>query len=76
MAGTPNYLAAVDKKRQRVFVLATPNLSALRFDNKWHCIEPLSEDEIKNYELITDLRIVLDLVNEAKRQLNLQKDLN
>ena len=66
----PPYLAASTKDGSRVFVLATPNLCALRVDGVWQYTEPLQDSEIEKYDLITDLVAVQKLIKEAKRALN------
>ncbi len=67
----PNYLAAVDKKTGRIFVLASPNLSAIKIDGVWTYHDPLSDEEIKEFELISDLVYAAKLVKEAKNSLGL-----
>jgi hypothetical protein len=72
MAKVPTMLAAFDKKRNRIFVLAQPNVCAVRMDGVWHNSVPVPMDEIDNYyDLITDLRIVKSLVEEAKAALEI-----
>lgn len=67
----PDYLAAIDTKRRRIFALATPNLSAIKIDNQWRYCEPLTEEEIDQYELVADLEIAVAIIKEAKKALNL-----
>lgn len=62
----PKYLAAVDRKHQRVFVLAPPYLSALFADGEWQYVEPLSDEDIVHFELVTDPATIEKLVNQAK----------
>ncbi len=77
MAGTfPDYLAAIDKKRNRVFVLATPNLSAIKIDGEWKYCEPLTDEEIAQYELVTDLETAMFWVSEARDALTTQGTLS
>ncbi len=65
-------LAAVDKERNRIFVLAIPDVSAIKMDDVWHQSAPISMGEIdKRYKLITDLKVVASLVEEAKVELNI-----
>jgi hypothetical protein len=71
MSNIPSMLAAYDKKRKRIFVLAIPNVSAVKIDDIWHYAIPLSDEEIDQYDLITDLRIVKQLVDEAKAELQI-----
>lgn len=65
----PNYLAAIDYKRDQIFVLAPPNLSAIKINGKWKYCSPLTEEEIPNFVLVTDYEHSLKLVNEAKEAL-------
>lgn len=65
----PNYLVAVDKKKRRVFVLAQPSLCAIKISGQWQNCQPLSDEEIQHYDLVTDLSEALALVNEARRSL-------
>ena len=62
----PPYLAAIDKKRQRVFVLAPPYLSALFTEGEWQYAQPLSDEEIAHYDLVTDPEVIKKLVEQAK----------
>lgn len=71
MGKFPSFLAAIDHKRRRIFVLASPHISAVKIDGEWQYCDPLSDEEIKNYQLVTDLEIAKDLVLEAKKTLNL-----
>lgn len=68
----PGYLAAVDRKRNRVFVLSTPNLSAMKVDGEWQYCNPLPDEEIKHYELVTDIMLAKKIVQEAKKELRLE----
>jgi hypothetical protein len=67
----PNYLAAIDYKNNRVFVLASPNLSAMRTNGVWEYRTPLTDEEIKDFDLVIDLKKALELVKEAKVALNM-----
>ena len=68
----PSILAAVDKKRNRIFVLAVPNVSAVKMNGVWHLSVSVPFEEIDEYyELITDLKLVQSLVEEAKAELNI-----
>lgn len=67
----PPYLAAIDHKRNRIFILAVPHLSAVKIDDKWEYCSPLSDEEITHYELVKNLDVAFDLVKEAKTALNL-----
>ncbi|MEO6508656.1 MAG: hypothetical protein ABIO02_01775 [Patescibacteria group bacterium] len=72
MSTVPPILAAVDKKRSRIFVLAVPNLSAVCMDGVWHQSVPIPMEEIdNNYELVTDLKEAEKLVKEAREALNI-----
>ena len=72
MQNVPDILAAVDKKRNKVFVLARPNVCAVRMDGVWHLSQPIAMEEIDQYyELVTDLRIAQSLVDEAKAELKI-----
>ena len=65
-------LAGHDKKRSRYFVLARPNICAVKKDGLWYESVPVSMEEIDEfYELITDLSLVEKLVEEAKTELRL-----
>lgn len=65
----PNYLAAIDHQRNRIFVLAPPSLSAIKANNKWHSAPPLPAEEIPHYVLITDYEYAQKLIEEAKEAL-------
>lgn len=67
----PGFLAAIDYKKNRIFVLGSPNLSAVKIDGEWQYTFPLSDEEIKCYELVTDLVKAQKLVKEAKSALNI-----
>lgn len=67
----PGYLAAIDHKRSRIFVLSTPNLSAIKIDGEWQYSQPLPDEEIRHYTLITDLDVAKKYVAEAKKELRL-----
>ena len=72
MKNVPDILAAIDKKRNRIFVLAIPNLCAVRMDGVWYQSAPVPFEEIDvYYELITDFKLVRSLVEEAKAELNI-----
>lgn len=66
----PDYLASIDRERNRVFVLATPELCAIRIDGVWQRCIPLSDEEIKHYDLIFDFDEAQKLVEEARRALD------
>ena len=65
----PNYLAAIDHKRERIFVLAPPHLSALKVNGKWQHIAPLDDSEIPHFSLVTDYNYAEQLINEARTAL-------
>lgn len=68
----PGFLVAVDIKRKRVFVLAKPNLIAVKRDDTWYYGEAISDYEIdRHYELITDLKIAEKWIEEAKTELKI-----
>jgi len=68
----PSILAAIDRKRDRIFVLAVPNVSAVKMNGVWHMSVPVPFEEIDQYyELITDLKLVQSLVEEAKTELKI-----
>jgi hypothetical protein len=67
----PPYLAAIDRKRNRIFVLAIPDLCAIRIDGVWHRCQPLPDEEIVNYNLITNLVEIQKLIASAKKALEL-----
>jgi hypothetical protein len=68
----PPVLAAIDKKRNRIFVLAIPNICAVKMDGVWHLSQPIPMEEIDEfYDLITDLRVVQSIVDEAKAELRI-----
>jgi hypothetical protein len=72
MSKNSKMLAAVDKQRKRIFVLATPNVCAIKKDGMWYQSAPVPFEEIDEfYELITDLQIVEALVEEAKAELRI-----
>ena len=68
----PSVLAAVDKKRDRIFVLAIPNVCTVRMQGVWHQSVPVPMEEIDEYyELISDLGQVKKLVEESRKELNI-----
>ena len=72
MKNIPDMLAAYDKKRERIFVLARPNVCAVKLGKVWHSSVPVPLEEIDEfYELITDFALVKSLVEEAKAELNI-----
>ena len=63
----PNYLAAIDKKRMRIFVLQVPDLCAVKIEGAWQFCKPIGDEEIKEYyELVTDLKAAKKFVAEAR----------
>ncbi len=66
----PNYLAAINRKKKRVFVLAPPNLCAMRIGGVWQYTAPLSEREMEEYELVVDLDLALRFVEQANEALS------
>jgi hypothetical protein len=71
MAQNPDYLVAIDLGRQRVFVMARPSLCAIKMDDAWRFCEPLPDEEIGYYKLVTDAQIASKYVLEAKSALGL-----
>lgn len=68
----PDFLVAVDKKRERIFVLEKPHLMAVRIGGEWNYGVSISDEEIeKNYELVTDVQLARKIIAEAKSQLSL-----
>ncbi len=65
----PNYLAAINRKRKRVFVLAPPNLCAMRIGGVWQYTTPLSDREMEEYELVVDMDLALRFVTQAHEAL-------
>ncbi|MEN9328457.1 MAG: hypothetical protein RI947_1265 [Candidatus Parcubacteria bacterium] len=65
----PPYLVAVDNVRKRIFVMAKPYLSALLIDGEWQYVQPLPDEEIKHYQLVTDPETALKYVEEAREAL-------
>jgi len=66
----PDYLVAIDKKRDRVFILAKPALIAVKKDGIWYYGEGITDEEIeKSYELVTDLKMAQSYVEEAKAEM-------
>lgn len=66
----PDYLASIDRERNRVFVLAMPELCAIRIDGVWQRCTPLLDEEVKHYELVMDFDEAQRLVEEARRALD------
>ena len=65
----PNYLAAINRKEQKIFVLSTPDICAVKSQGKWrHCL-PLSDEDIKEFTLIDDLETAYNFVKEARSAL-------
>lgn len=71
----PNYLAAINRKKKKIFVLAPPNLCAMRMGGVWQYTAPLSEREMEEYELVLDLELALRFVEQAHEALS-KKSLN
>jgi hypothetical protein len=72
MSKFPNMLAAVDKKRDRIFVMAAPNVCAVKKDGMWYQSAPITPSEIDEYyDLITDMNLVEKIVEEAKEDLRI-----
>lgn len=71
----PNYLAAINRKNKRVFVLAPPNLCAIRIGGKWQYTAPLTERQMEEYELVMDLELALRFVEQANEALS-KKEVN
>lgn len=68
----PGFLVAVDVRRNRVFVLAKPNLMAVKKDGVWYYGEGISDQEIdRHYELVTDLNRAQKWIEEAKSEMKL-----
>ncbi len=61
----PNYLSAINRKKKRVFVLAPPNLCAVRIGGEWQYCAPLSDFEMEEYEVVLDLELSLRFVHQA-----------
>ena len=68
----PDILVAIDKKRDRIFILAKPALVAVKKDGEWHYGEKITDEEIElYYELIADLAVTSKIVAEAKAELRI-----
>ena len=68
----PEYLVAIDERRNRVFVIARPNLIAVKKDDMWYYGEAPPDEEVDNhYELVTDLVKAKKWVVEARAELKL-----
>lgn len=65
----PSFLVAMDRKRNRVFVLAQPDICAIKIDGQWRTCKPLSDEEIPQYSLIVDPETASFYVNQAKEAL-------
>lgn len=71
----PPYLAAVDRRRSRMFILAPPHLCAIKIDGAWQVSEPLPDEEIPYYELVTDLAQAMKIIQQARQALE-KKEVN
>lgn len=69
----PNYLAAINRKKKKVFVLAPPNLCAIRNGGKWEYTAPLTERQMEEYELVMDLELAYRFVEQANEALSKKK---
>lgn len=65
----PTFLSAINRKKKRVFVLAPPNLCAVRTGGVWQYTTPLSDHEMGEYELVIDLELSMRFVNQAREAL-------
>ena len=66
----PPFLVAIDKTRNRTFVMAKPNLCATKIDGEWYRTQPITETEIQeNYDLVVDLEQAAKVVKEAQLSL-------
>lgn len=72
----PTYLSAVNRKRKRVFVLAPPNLCAMRIGGVWQYSSLLSDDEMVEYEVVLDLELSVRFVEQARETLDKKKKVN
>lgn len=72
----PTYLSAINRKKKRVFVLAPPNLCAMRKGGIWQYSTPLSDSEMDGYELVLDLELSLRFVLQAHEALDKKKRVN
>ncbi len=68
----PDFLVAVDIKRQRIFVIEKPHLIAVKIENVWNYGMQISDTEIDEYyELVTDVQLAKKIIKEAKEELRL-----
>ncbi len=68
----PDFLVAIDKKRDRVFVLERPHLIAVRIDGVWHYGQGITDEEIDlQYELVTDVQTAKSWIKKAKVELRI-----
>ena len=68
----PDFLVAIDIKRDRLFVLEKPHLIAVRIEGAWKYGQHLTDDEIdKYYDLVTDVQLAKKIIKEAKEELRL-----
>ena len=72
MVRFPPFLAAVDTKRNRFFVLEPPHLMAVKIDGEWNYGMQITDEEIaKYYDLITDVQLAQKIIKEAKGDLKM-----
>lgn len=67
----PDFLAAINRKRNRIFVLAVPDLSAIKINGVWRYCLPLSDIETENFQLVTNVDEALSIVKETKKTLGM-----
>lgn len=69
----PKFLSAINRKKKRVFVLAPPNLCAIRTGGVWQYTAPLSDHEMEEYELVVDLELSMRFIDQAREALEKKK---
>ena len=66
----PDFLVAIYKKRDRVFVLARPHIMAVKIDGVWHYGKGITDGEIDlHYDLVIDVQLAKSWIEEAKAKL-------
>lgn len=70
----PTYLSAINRKKKRVFVLAPPNLCAMRIGGVWQYSAPLTDRQMEEYEIVLDLELSLRFVIQAREALDKNKN--
>ncbi len=73
MVKFPEFLVAVDTKRNRIFVIEKPHLIAVKIEGEWNYGMQISDKEIEEYyELVTDIQLAKKILKQAKEELKVE----